>query len=415
MNVIVFNWYDRWTKVSFEGLFILTIANIQQICVILRCMAKILEINTVADSTNAVGRLMMATADYLRGLGHQCVVAAGRGDFSRVDFKIGTRAQVYRHYFGSRMCDSEGHHSSKATRALIDYMQQMRPDVVHLHNLHGHYLNVSMLMGYLAHSEAKIVLTLHDLWWITGHCTHFSHNGCAPWFDDCRNCPWHRREYPRSFIDRAARNLQEKRRLLSAIKGLTVVVPSEWMRQQVSQSILADRRCVVIPNGVLAHTFHLPPKGVNREGILCVAARWSRSKGLDDIIDLASQIDMPITVVGDMMGRRIDKSHINHIPQATPAQLASLYQSCAMLVNPSQVESYGMVTAEALSCGAPVIVNAGCAASVELLSQGGGVAVTPDCIAEAVSRILKGDYPPITVMPPAIQSMTRAYASLLTN
>ncbi len=369
-------------------------------------MSKILEINTVADHTNAVGRLMMSLTDHLRSRGHTCYVATGRGDFSNVDFKIGNKLNVYSHAFWSRITDTEGLHSRQATKRLVDYIHRVEPDVVHLHNLHGHYLNIRLLIEALARWGGRVVLTMHDLWWLTGHCTHFAHNDCAPWLDNCRNCNWHRREYPTSWLDSAPSNLERKRRLLHQLPDLSIVVPSHWMHTQLLRGHLADIRSQVIANGIDTQTFH-PAEVESRQGILCVASRWSRSKVIEYIVNLSHLTDLPITVVGDIMGQHIDTRRILVIPHATPSELASLYQQSAVVVNPSQVESYGMVTAEALSCGTPVVVNAHCGAAVELLSRGGGLAVEPEQLHEGVARIVRGDYPALKTPPPHHQSNDR--------
>ncbi len=376
-------------------------------------MSKILEINTVADSSNAVGRLMMSLVADLRTKGHTCYVATGRGDFSDVDYKIGNKLSVYSHYFWSRITDSEGWHSRSATRNLVKYLHEVKPDVVHLHNLHGHYLNIEELITALAQWGGRVVLTMHDLWWITGHCSQFEHNGCEPWSDYCHKCSRHRVEYPVSITSRSEINLNKKRVFLTSIfNQLTIVVPSEWMRTAVEQSYLGCVDCKVIHNGVDSKTFHPAPAGAERRGLLCVAARWSQSKMLDKIVKLSGEIDLDITVVGDLMGKKIDKNRIRHIRHLPPNELAKLYRRSAALVNPSRVESYGMVTVEGLSSGVPVVVNNQCGASVELLRHGGGVAVNPDELRHGVTRVLNGDFEPLHTPPASLDDMCAAYNRL---
>lgn len=377
-------------------------------------MSKILEINTVANSSNAVGRLMMSLVAELRAQGHRCFVATGRGDFRDVDYKIGNKLSVYNHYFWSRINDSEGRHSSSATRSLVKYLREINPDVVHLHNLHGHYVNIDILITALAKWGGKVVMTMHDLWWLTGHCSQFDHIGCVPWEDGCRDCDRHGIEYPVSIFNRAESNLNKKRELLTSIIGqLTIVVPTEWMRGSVAQSYLGGVKCQVIPNGVDTKIFHPATTDVERSGLLCVAARWSPSKKLDKVVRLSRETDLEITVVGDLMGNKLDKSRIKHIRHLPPVELAKLYQRCAVLVNPSQVESYGMVTVEGLSCGVPVVVNNLCGASVELLRKGGGVAVGPDELSVGVGKILRGEFEPLRTPPTSLDDMCAAYMSVL--
>ncbi|MDE6308964.1 MAG: glycosyltransferase [Muribaculaceae bacterium] len=377
-------------------------------------MSKILEINTVADCTNAVGRLMMSLVAELRAQGHGCYVATGRGDFTYVDYRIGNKLGVYNHYLWSRINDSQGMHSRSATRGLVKYFKDVNPDVVHLHNLHGHYLNIELLLNTLAQWGGRVVMTMHDLWWLTGHCTQFDHNGCLPWEENCRDCSHNDDEYPLSLVSQAERNLNNKRELLNSIRNqLVIVVPTRWMQRSLEQSYLQGVDCRVIPNGVDTKIFHLPQAGAERSGLLCVAARWSKSKMLDKIVKLSGETDMAITVVGDLMGNKIDTRRIKHIRHLSPSELAVLYQRSAVLVNPTQVESYGMVTVEGLSCGVPVVVNSHCGASVELMRNGGGVIADPDDLSLGVEKILMGDFEPLLTPPPSLDDMCTAYLEVL--
>lgn len=95
--------------------------------------------------------------------------------------------------------------SKDATIKLVKLIENIKPDLIHLHNIHGYYLNYSTLFNYLSIANIPIVWTLHDCWSFTGHCTYFDYIGCKKWEIQCHNCP-QIKSYPESlFIDRSKR------------------------------------------------------------------------------------------------------------------------------------------------------------------------------------------------------------------
>lgn len=381
-------------------------------------MPKILEINTVANLDNSVGRIMCAISSHLRDNGIQCFIATGRGDFEGVDYRIGTAAHVYRHAVLSRISDSEGRYSKGATTRLVRYIDALAPDVIHLHNLHGHYLHLPTLMCYLAAAGIPVVITLHDLWLTSGHCAHFDQNGCAPWLNGCARCRYHRTEYPRSLLSRAASNLRLKADLIQALPDVRLVVPSRWMESKVRQSHLARLPISIIPNGVDTSVFYPPTHTAPRRGILAVAGSWSASKGLDDIIALACSgfVSEPISVAGNLRRKSLPPQirYLGSISQ--PSQLAECYRGARVVVNPSRVESFGMVSAEALACGCSVIANSACGASAEVLAGTGSTPVDtsrPELLAGAIASAAPSSSASSRLFTQT--EMSQAYMQLLTR
>lgn len=381
-------------------------------------MLKILEINTVANFDNSVGRIMCAIANHLRNNGIQCLIATGRGDFEGVDYRIGTAAHVYRHAVLGRIFDAEGRHSKGATARLVRYIDALAPDVIHLHNLHGHYLHLPTLMGYLAAAGIPVVITLHDLWLTSGHCAHFDQNGCAPWLNGCAQCRYHRTEYPRSLLSRAASNLRLKADLIHTLPDVRLVVPSRWMESKVRQSHLARLPISIIPNGVDTSVFYPSTHTAPRRGILAVAGQWSASKGLDDIIALARSglVSEPISVVGNLRRKSLPPQ-IRYLGSISrPSQLAECYRSAHVVVNPSRVESFGMVSAEALACGCSVIANSACGASAEVLAGTGSTLVDtsrPELLADAIASAAPSSSASSRLFTQT--EMSQAYMQLLTR
>ena len=77
---------------------------------------------------------------------------------------VGSRLSVAWHGLMTRLMDRHGLASSQATRAFIREVDALRPDVIHIHNLHGYFLNYRLLFDYLAHQEVPVIWTVHDCW-----------------------------------------------------------------------------------------------------------------------------------------------------------------------------------------------------------------------------------------------------------
>ena len=55
--------------------------------------------------------------------------------------KIGSQMDVYEHYAESVFLDNEEMASRHASKKFIKKIDEIKPDIVHLHNIHDHYLN----------------------------------------------------------------------------------------------------------------------------------------------------------------------------------------------------------------------------------------------------------------------------------
>lgn len=227
---------------------------------------KIAMINSVCGY-GSTGRIMVELAKTYMQAGHDCILAYGRGKVSEdvkkqmekeypgqcVFYRIGgklAKVNNYIHGLESRLLDNHGFSSRIATRQFIEWLQHKKPDVIHLHNLHGYYINVEILFQYIKRSNIKVIWTLHDCWSFTGHCSHYEYVKCGKWKTGCHHCP-QKKEYPVSFcVDASTKNYDEKKRLFTGVKDMTIITPSEWLKKQVEQSFLKEYPVAVIANGV---------------------------------------------------------------------------------------------------------------------------------------------------------------------
>ncbi|MEA5076901.1 MAG: glycosyltransferase [Coriobacteriia bacterium] len=373
---------------------------------------RVLQINSVCG-IGSTGRIAAEIQQLLHAGNHECLIAYGRGPVSRdcVGFRIGSMLSVASHGVYSRLADRHGFGSSGATRRLVGAIEAYAPDVVHLHNLHGYYLNVELLAHYLHRSQIPVVWTLHDAWAITGHCAHFESSRCERWKTGCYECPL-KHEYPRSLVlDRSRDNWRRKREAFAALNRCVVVVPSVWLARHVADSFLNACSVHLIRNGVDTETFRYSPSSfrddydlVGRRVILAVAGRWTHSKGFEDVLEVARLLrhaDLErrgreyhrVVMVGlSEKQMRTLPAWITGLPRTSSARaLAEVYSAADVFINPTHDDNYPTVNLEALACGLPVLTYDTGGSGECLLESRFGRVVGSSCPSDMVDCILAGD------------------------
>lgn len=279
--------------------------------------------------------------------------------------KIGSQIDVDEHYVESKFLDNEGLASRHATIKFIEKVEEIKPDIVHLHNIHDHYLNFKLLFTYLAKLNIPVIWTQHDQWATTGHCMYTVCN-CERWKEDCHDCP-----LSRWFsLDRSRRNYQLKKHLMAEMKSLTIVPVSEWLGNNIKQSHLKTRPIQVIHNGIDIHTFSPQITTIyERYGIcprkiiiLGVAAVWDERKGLRDFYALAERLDKKryaFVIIGKLTEKKSVKDNCCQMVFIDRTQnaleLAQWYSAASIFVNPTYQDNYPTTNLESLACGTPVI------------------------------------------------------------
>lgn len=260
----------------------------------------------------------------------------------------------------SLLMDRHGLGSARATRRLIDYVRrEVRPDIVHLHNIHGYYLNYPLLFEYLREADVPVVWTLHDCWAFTGHCSNSDAIGCERWQEGCGKCPG-TGTYPKALVDRSRANFALKQRLFTALGDrLTLVPVSEFLAAKVRKSMLGNCNIQVIHNGIDLDVFRPSAPKAARQTVLGAAAPWMKEKGLYDFYELRKLLpreEWDIVLVG------LKPKEIAALPAGIrglertedTAELARLYSAATVFVNPTHQDNYPTVDLEAMACGTPV-------------------------------------------------------------
>lgn len=328
---------------------------------------KLLQIN-VAANWGSHGRIAEEIGLEAMAQGWESYIAYGRyANPSKSHIvKIGDLFDHCLHGAQSLLLDRHGLASCGPTKKLIREIEQIKPDLIHLHNIHGFYLNYPILFRYLSTVDIPVVWTLHDCWAFTGHCAWPIHGHCDRFQEQCCHCPLQSKGYPKSYLlDRSRSNFKLKKRYFRSLQDLHLVTVSRWLEQQVRLSFMQDMDIRTIYNGLDTEVFRpsgTPPTSVT-DGhplVLGVCNAWYDWKGLDDMAALREILpdDYEVMVVG------VNEDQMHRLPEGitcirrtdSVSQLAEIYSQADVFVNPSKVESFGMTTAEALSCGTPSIV-----------------------------------------------------------
>jgi len=291
-------------------------------------------------------------------------------------YKINTKIGFLIHKFKFHIFGKNGFYSLNETKRTLKLIDKIKPDVIHLHNIHGYYINIEMLFKYLKEKKIPIVWTFHDCWPFTGHCTYFSAIECEKWKTGCFACP-QKTKGPRSLIfDRSKESYTAKKNLFTNIQNMRIITVSNWLNDLVKESFLKDSPTTTIYNWIDRNVFNENKKNdllrkryniKNKFVILGVAPAWVERKGINDFLALAKMIseDEIIVLVGDMLKNKIfGEKPVKDIPEniivipptKNANELASIYAMADVFINPSRQETFGLTTAEAMSCGTPVIV-----------------------------------------------------------
>lgn len=332
---------------------------------------KLVQINTVCNTST--GKIMECIQREAIRQGYETFSFVGRRKpFKDIPCeKIGNLVSFWIHVAITTVWDKHGFGSYFHTRRMIRRIREENPDIIHLHNLHGYYLNLPLFFQFLNEEyQGKVFWTFHDCWPFTGHCPHFSYVGCERWKSECYHCP-RKKEYPVSLlIDGSKRNYHIKKKLFQGIPELTIIVPSAWMESWTKESFFKGRPIYVVSNGIDLTTFkyqqdenvyrnyHIPAE---KKVLLGVANIWDERKGLQDFIELAKVINKnvyQIVLIGlsHSQIRNLPNNIIGIMRTENKQQLAALYSRAEIFINPSREESFSLVTVEAMACGTPVIV-----------------------------------------------------------
>lgn len=324
-------------------------------------MYKLLQINVTANS-GSTGKIAEAIGRLAINRGWESWIAYGRGTPQSEShlIRIGNDWDMRWHGVETRLLDNHGLASRRTTRKFISQIKEINPDIIHLHNIHGYFINYPLLFRFLQEWGGPVVWTLHDCWPFTGHCAYFDMVNCNKWQNKCMNCP-QRDSYPKSYIDQSFRNYITKKSSFNTILSqLTLVPVSKWLSDLLTKSYLCNCRIRKIHNGIDLKLFK-PLSDFSKEKfvILGVASVWDQRKGLADFIKLSNILSDRYKII--LIG--LSEKQIKSLPPNIQGirrteninQLVELYSIADVFINPTWEDNFPTTNIEALACGTPVI------------------------------------------------------------
>lgn len=356
-------------------------------------MKRLLQINPVLRVNTSTGRIMQEIGELAMQNGWESYIAYSRGRDGIKPCRsqlisVGNRWSVAWHGLETRFLDRHGLASDSATRRFVKQVKELNPDVIHIHNIHGYFLNYKILFDFLAKSGIPVVWTIHDCWLYTGHCYYYSFVGCNKWQTGCHHCS-QKREFPASWLfDRSRQNFIDKKEAFTqlATDQLTIVPVSEWIMGEMRQSFLKEYRFQVIHNGINTDVFTVCDSirvrtryGLgNKHILLGIASIWSREKGWFDFMELAKLLrdDEVIVLVGvkPEAKKQLPANIVGIARTENVGQLAELYSAADAFINPTWQDNYPTVNLEAIACGTPVITYR-TGGSIEAVTEKTGLVV----------------------------------------
>lgn len=343
---------------------------------------KLVQIN-VTCGAGSTGKIAVAVSRLLteKGVENYVLYSHGNSEYP-LGMKYSTDMECKWQALFSRVTGEYGFLSKAITKRLLAKLDELRPDVVHLHNLHNHNCNLEMLFSYFKAKKIKLFWTFHDCWAFTGYCPHYDKIGCQKWQTECKECP-QSKKYS-WFFDKSAEVFARKKELFSGL-DLTIVTPSKWLADEVKKSFLKEYPVKVIHNGIALETFQPRESDFrkkygleNKKVLLGVSYVWDESKGIDVFKSLAERLsdDYRILLVGtdENTEKGLSEKIIPIRKTQNQTELAEIYTAADVFVNATREENFPTVNIEALACGTPVVTFAtgGCG---EIIDETCGVAV----------------------------------------
>lgn len=365
---------------------------------------RVLQINATYGY-GSTGLIMRDIGETLTAAGEEAFFAYQSANVPvQNGYRIGNRVDWKLHAALCRLFGGQGYYSKDATRRFLRYLDTVKPDVVHLHNLHSNFIHLNDLLKYLAKKDIPTVVTMHDCWYFTGKCFHYVDVGCDGFQHGCGNCP-KKKEPPTSLLfDWSRRVLRDRARYLSAIPRLKIVGCSEWVCREAKKGIMRDLDVMAIRNGLDTTVFHKQDKQMlkaerNLQGKFVIMGMANKCLAPSNRV-LSERI---IEMLGDkavLMLVGCKPEHKEYLAQYgnevigigfvhNRQELAACYGTADVFVNPTHVDTLPTVNMESICCGTPVITYASCG-SPELVLENCGYVVKDrdvDAMVEAIISV----------------------------
>ena len=361
---------------------------------------KVVQINAVYEYSST-GRTTMEMHEYLRSQGIESHVFCTNKSIPENNVnKIGNNRDYKIHSLLSHFTDGQGLYSKKSTKRLLIRLEEIKPDIVILRNLHANYLHYPSLLKYIADKDIATIVILHDVWTFTGHCCYYTADNCDKWKTFCHHCPALSNYNKSWFWDNSSSNFKKKMELFRAIPRLSVIGVSKWVADEARQSpIFANAKYIdYIYNWIDLKRFFPHDTSDIRQKlnlkdhfiVVSAAQGWRKGKGLFKIFEVAKRLpDVFFVLVGSMAYTGSVPDNIISVGvTSNVTELAQYYSMADVLLVCSVQETFGKVSAEALSCGIPILAN-NATANPEIAGKECGMSFENNDVNQIVAAIEK--------------------------
>lgn len=356
----------------------------------------IAQINATCGA-GSTGKICISVSELLseNGAENYIFYSSGSSDYP-LGIKYANETAIKMQTLVSRISGNYGFEAKHTTKKLIKILEKIKPDIVHIHNVHSHACNLEILFNYIRINNIKTYWTFHDCWAFTGYCPYFDMIGCNKWKTECNSCP---QSGQFSWIFDRSKYLYNKKKDIISNVDLTIITPSQWLADIVKQSFLKDFPVKVINNGIDLSIFKPTESDFRKKHecedkyiLLGVAFGWEKRKGLDVFIELSKSLDesYQIVLVGtdDNVDKKLPDNIISIHRTQNQTELAEIYTAADLFVNPTREENYPTVNMEAVACGTPVLTfNTG--GSPEMLDGSCGSVVPKDNVDAMFDEIIR--------------------------
>lgn len=271
------------------------------------------------------------------------------------------------HAFLTRVTGFTGYFSFFSTKRLLKKLSIFKPDIIHIHEIHGYFMNYIPLLNYIAKHKIPVVITEHCEFNYTGRCGHSL--GCDNWKNGCGKCP-HKKTYPKTLLfDFSKKMLKEKREAFSKINSAIICAPSTWLLNRSKTTFLGQFEHELVKNGIDTNVFKYKDKEEcrnllkldrNKKIVLCVASDlFGPYKGGNlflDVVRSEKMKDYEFILIGD--NKPIKNCPTNVLfagPIYDQDKLVNYYCAADVFLITSVIETFPTTCLEAACCGTPVV------------------------------------------------------------
>ena len=335
---------------------------------------KVLQINAVYGQ-GSTGTIVRDIERLCEQNGIECYVASPDQKVceAKRHYVIGNWVDHKAHAIFSRIYGKQAYYSHIPTKKFLHWIDEISPEIVHLHNLHSNYIHLNMLLDYLAKTDIKTIVTMHDCWFYTGGCFHYTVAGCTKWLSDCSNCPKKKSDTPAYLTKKSAQILADRKKYLLAIPHLYVTGVSEWMAHEALNTFLRDTPNYVIPNGIDMTVFKPTASDLRKQlrfessyVILGPASKWLLPINREVLIRFTKQLqaDEVLLLFGVWSDGQFNYINSLNLPEGkvktygytkNREELAQLYTMADVFANVTREDSLSLINIEAQACGTPVV------------------------------------------------------------